>query len=165
MPLSCLVKPQTDSLFYATHNNYRILWLNDLNFMPENHTLFSSPLRRTNDFYPEACTSLSIAINIPPNGYVWSNCAVILEHPSGKGFTHWSETVVAVTSPQLQASISLFQYLAAWSDFSMHSDIAPWAARERWEILMSTLQEPHCHGMRRECIDALKSVQLLLSQP
>lgn len=73
--------------------------------------------------------------------------AVILEHTSGKSFTHWSETVVAVTpppptSPQLQTSISLLQYLAVWSDFKMHSDVAPWAARERWEILTSAPQEP-----------------------
>lgn len=78
MPLSHPVEPKTDSLFYATHNNHRILCVNDLNFMPENHALFSSPLPRANDFYPAACTSLSNEINVPPNGYVWSNCSCYL---------------------------------------------------------------------------------------
>lgn len=114
--------------------------------MPENHVLFSSPLPRTNGLYPAACTSLSNAINVPPNGYVWSNCGCYLGTHVWKKFYSLIRDCGCSdpppTSPQLQTSISLLQYLAVWSDFKMHSDVAPWAARERWEILTSAPQEP-----------------------
>lgn len=34
------------------------------------HVLFTSPHRRTNDFYPEVYTSSGKGIIVPPNGYV-----------------------------------------------------------------------------------------------
>lgn len=175
MPLSCPVDPKTDSLFYATHNNHRLLCLNDLNFMPENHALFSSPLPRTNDFYPAAYGPLSNAINVPPNGYVWSNCSCYLGTHVRKMFSltdqrlwlQWPPlTPLNPLNPTTSGEHFLTSVFVCVEWFLKCTAKSYRGLRGRdGEILMSALQEPHCRGMRWECVDAPKSVQLLLSQP
>lgn len=79
--------------------------------------------------------------------------AVILEHASGKGFAHSSETVVAVTTPTPTTSgehflTSVFGCVERFPN-AQRSRTVGCEGRDG-EILMSALQEAHCRGMRRE---------------
>lgn len=89
MPLSCPVEPKAGSLFRAPRNHHRLLCLNDLDFMPENHALFSSP-------FPEKQRLLACSLRSTQQRHKCSLlmvacdqiAAVIPEHASGKGFAH-----------------------------------------------------------------------------
>lgn len=65
------MKFKKDSVLYVRNNHYyQILCLNDGHYMLGSHVLFTSPRRRTNDFYPEVYTSSDNGIIVPSNGCV-----------------------------------------------------------------------------------------------
>lgn len=163
MPLSHPRGTQDRSLLYATRNNWRTLCLNDFKVLRLNIMHYSAHLNQQlrvfrvfggfvfGFFLPRG---LHFTRQRGERSWLYDQIAVvILERPSGFNFRG--------TFP----SSNIYQ---RGGDFRMHAGVAPWAARDWWEILMSALRSRTAADYYSPCDESAparsgKSVQLLLS--
>lgn len=134
--------------------------------MPENHILFSSPLPRTNNFYPAACTSLSIAINVPPNGYMGSNCSCYHGTHVWKRFYSLIRNCGCSDPPHTHTTSGEHFFTSIFGSVE-------WFLNTQQRCTVGCDGEmgnnnEHSAGtalpwMGRECVDTLKSLQLLFT--